>query len=142
VTILTCGFRYRYAVFVGGTDQSNAVSNAIDVWTVIGDSDPAAATAALKQARTAPTAAVIAKYATSIPTVKKCDIWCRYTQKPIVVVTGGDADNVKDGCQPATLAEFMVVDPSAAGAALRFDLRNRMMRVLINVHALQTPVSE
>jgi hypothetical protein len=117
VTILTCGFRYRYAVFVGGTDSSNAVSNAIDIWTVINDGDPAATTSTLTQARTAPTAAVIAKYATSILMVKSCDILGRFTSKPIVVVTGGDSSTVQDGCQPATLAEFMVVDPSAAGGA-------------------------
>jgi hypothetical protein len=52
----------------------------------------------LVQRRTAPTVAVIA----------------RATSRPIIVITGGDAEDVA-GCQPANIAEFIIVDPAAAG---------------------------
>ena len=85
-------------MFVGGRDDNNNVLPTIDVWTVAGDRDPDASFTNLVQRRTAPTVAVIA----------------RATSQPIVVITGGDSEDVA-GCQPATVAEFIIVDPAAAG---------------------------
>jgi hypothetical protein len=85
-------------VFVGGSDANKNVLNAIDVWTVVGDRDPFPSATTLIQQRTAPTVAVIA----------------RATSNPIIVITGGDSENVA-GCQPANLAEFIVIDPTATG---------------------------
>ncbi len=87
---------YNYAIFVGGTDQNNAVCSDIDVWTVLDEDDPKASTASLRTGRTAPTVAVLA----------------RYSQQPIVVITGGDS-SIQTGCQPAGYAEFMPIDANA-----------------------------
>ncbi len=91
-------YSIRYAVFVGGSDANKNVLDRIDVWTVAGDRDPDVSFTNLIQKRTAPTVAVIA----------------RATSNPIIVITGGDSENVA-GCQPANLAEFIVLDPTAAG---------------------------
>ena len=85
-------------MFVGGRDNNNNVLPTIDVWTVVGDRDPDVSFTNLVQRRTAPTVAVIA----------------RATSRPIIVITGGDAEDVA-GCQPANIAEFIIVDPAAAG---------------------------
>lgn len=85
-------------MFVGGSDANKNVLPTIDVWTVVGDSNPTVSVTNLVQKRTAPTVAVIATAAA----------------KPIIVITGGDSESVA-GCQPATLAEFIIVDPAAAG---------------------------
>lgn len=57
---------------------------------------PKATTASLITGRTAPTVAVLA----------------RYSQQPIVVVTGGDS-SIAAGCQPAGSAEFMPIDANS-----------------------------
>jgi len=112
---------FNYAVFVGGSDANKNVLDTIDVWTVAGDRDPNVFFTNLRQKRTAPTVAVIA----------------RATSRPIIVITGGDSENVA-GCQPAPTAEFIIVDPAAADPSLRVSSTTQMVVNGVSVAACDT----